>query len=99
MNWSKSSGGGSESVYRVHHLTAHGSSWPQAARFAVGRICQRYDDARVGEVRGLRCELDGDGTIRFVADMAISLKYPTGPTDSSSNSNPRTHSTEQGANT
>jgi len=91
--------GGSESVYRVHRLTAHASSWPQAARFAVGRICQRYDDARAGEVRGLRCEIDGDGTVRFVADMAISLKYPTGPTDSSSTSNPRTHSTEQGANT
>lgn len=67
--------GGNESVYQVHHLVAQGASWQQAARFAVGRVCQRHDDARVGEVKGFRCELGPDASVRFVTDMAISVKY------------------------
>ena len=67
--------GGNESVYQVHHLSARAASWQQAARFAVGRVCLRHDDARVGEVRRLRCELDADGSVRFSADMSISVKY------------------------
>jgi len=73
--------GGNESVYQVHHVTAQATSWPQAARFAVGRVCQRYDDARVGEVRKLRCTLGDDGAVRFIADMAISVKYRGEPTE------------------
>ena len=67
--------GGNESVYQIHHVSTQGTSWQQAARFAVGRVCQRHDDARVGEVRGMRCDVTPDGSIRFVADMAISVKY------------------------
>lgn len=67
--------GGNESVYEVHHLSAQAASWQQAAGFAVGRVCGRHDDARVGEVRRLRCDLGVDGTVRFAADMAISVKY------------------------
>jgi 1-acyl-sn-glycerol-3-phosphate acyltransferase len=67
--------GGNESVYQVHHVAARATSWQQAARFAVGRVCQHHDDARVGEVKALRCEVERDGSIRFVADMAISVKY------------------------
>jgi 1-acyl-sn-glycerol-3-phosphate acyltransferase len=67
--------GGNESVYQIHHLSTQATSWQQAARFAVGRVCLRHDDARVGEVRRLRCELAADGSVRFAADMAISVKY------------------------
>jgi 1-acyl-sn-glycerol-3-phosphate acyltransferase len=69
--------GGNESVYQVHHIAAHGTSWQQAARFAVGRLCQRHDDARVGGVRRLRCDIDADGAVRFVTEMAISVKFRT----------------------
>ncbi|MEO6124714.1 MAG: lysophospholipid acyltransferase family protein [Ilumatobacteraceae bacterium] len=81
--------GGNESVYQVHHLSAAAASWQQAARFAVGRVCLRHDDARVGEVRGLRCELEPDGSLRFAATMAISVKYR--PFES----NPQPPSTDQ----
>ena len=71
--------GGNESVYEVRRMSARGATWHQAARFAVDNACSRLDDARVGEVRALRCEIDDDGaptpTIRFVADIAISVKF------------------------
>ncbi len=67
--------GGNESVYEIRHLSTRATSWQQAARFAVGRACLRHDDGRVGEVRGLRCEIGPDGSVRFVAHMAISVKY------------------------
>ena len=67
--------GGNESVYQVHHMVARGASWHQAARFAVNRACSHHDDARVGEVSALRCHLEPSGSIRFVAEMAISVKY------------------------
>ena len=66
--------GGTESVYEVHRVTAIATTWAQAARFAVDRTCRRFDDARVGEVSGLRCVLDSDGSIRFATDMVISIK-------------------------
>lgn len=75
--------GGNESVYQVHHLTVHGASWQQAARFGVGRMCQRYDDARVGEIRGLRCQVTADGSFRFVTDMSISVKCQPNQPDQS----------------
>ena len=66
--------GGSESVYLVNRLVATGASWQQAARFAVERVCQHHDDARIGEVRTLRCELEPTGSIRFVTEMTVSVK-------------------------
>jgi 1-acyl-sn-glycerol-3-phosphate acyltransferase len=67
--------GGTESVYEIRRMSARATSWRQAARFAVERACGRLDDARVGEVRSLRCELDDDDSVRFVAEMSISVKY------------------------
>jgi 1-acyl-sn-glycerol-3-phosphate acyltransferase len=66
--------GGSESVYQVHRLVARGASWHQAARFAVARACHHHDDARVGEVRALRCDLEPTGSIRFTAELTVSVK-------------------------
>jgi 1-acyl-sn-glycerol-3-phosphate acyltransferase len=67
--------GGNESVYEVRHMVGHGATWQQAARFAVANTCGRFDDARVGEVRALRFEVDARGSMRFAADLAISVKY------------------------
>jgi 1-acyl-sn-glycerol-3-phosphate acyltransferase len=67
--------GGSESVYQVHRLVARGASWHQAARFAVDRACHHHDDARVGSVHALRCQVDASGSITFVTEMAISVKF------------------------
>jgi hypothetical protein len=69
--------GGTESVYEIRRMSARATSWRQAARFAVERSCGRLDDARVGEVRSLRCELEDDDTVRFVTDMSISVKFAT----------------------
>ena len=66
--------GGSESVYQVHRVEALGASWHQAARFAVARTCGAHDDARVGEVRALRCAIEPTGSVRFVAEMTVSKK-------------------------
>ncbi len=66
--------GGSESVYEVRNMAGRGTSWGQAARFAVGEACGRFDDARVGEVRRLTCDLEPSGSIRFTAELAISVK-------------------------
>lgn len=67
--------GGNESVYEVRHIAGRGATWQQAARFAVTNTCGRFDDARVGQIRGLRFELDDTGAPRFAADLAISVKY------------------------
>jgi len=67
--------GGNESVYEVRSITGFGASWRQAARFAVEGACGRFDDARVGEVRALRCNLDHDGAVRFTAELAVSVKH------------------------
>jgi 1-acyl-sn-glycerol-3-phosphate acyltransferase len=67
--------GGTESVYEIRHMTARATSWRQGARFAVERSCGRLDDARVGQVRHLSCEIEDDATIRFVTEMSISVKF------------------------
>ncbi len=67
--------GGNESVYEVRHMVGRGATWQQAARFAVANACGRFDDARVGEVRALRFEVDTSGSMRVAADLAISVKY------------------------
>jgi flavin-binding protein dodecin len=67
--------GGNESVYDVRRVVGRGTSIRQAARFAVEEVCGRFDDARVGEVRQIRCDLDESGSLRFSAVMAISVKF------------------------
>ncbi len=67
--------GGNESVYEVRRVSGRGVSFKQAARFAVEDTCGRLDDARVGEVRELRCEIDATGAVRFRTEMMISVKY------------------------
>jgi len=69
--------GGTDSVYQVHRTRAVGANWRQAARFAVAETCGRLDDARVGEVCNLACHVEDDGSVRFVTELAISVKYRT----------------------
>jgi 1-acyl-sn-glycerol-3-phosphate acyltransferase len=71
--------GGTESVYRVHTVGATGANWAQAARFAVARACGDFDDGRVGSVRGLSCNVTHDGTVRFTAEVAVSVKFSADP--------------------
>jgi 1-acyl-sn-glycerol-3-phosphate acyltransferase len=84
--------GGTESVYEIRQMSGRGASWRQAARFAVADSCGRLDDARVGQVRSLRCELDDDRSVRFVTEMAVSVKFRPDrgrtPGDTSSDSPP-----------
>ena len=71
--------GGTESVYQVHTVGGVGASWGQAARFAVGGMGGRFHDGRVGSVRRLGCRVQPDGTVRFDAEVAVSVKFqPTG---------------------
>ena len=67
--------GGNESVYEVRRVVGRGTSIRQAARFAVEQSCGRFDDARVGEVRQIRCDVDESGSLRFSAVMTISVKF------------------------
>jgi 1-acyl-sn-glycerol-3-phosphate acyltransferase len=67
--------GGTESVYQVHHVGAAAASWRQSAQFAVTDMCTRFDDARVGEVERLSCHIEPDGSFRFAAELAISVKF------------------------
>lgn len=67
--------GGTESVYQVHVVGGVGATFDQAARFAVRGICSQFDDGRVGTVRRLGCRLQPDGTVRFDADVAVSVKF------------------------
>jgi len=69
--------GGSESVYMVHRLRSTDTSWGRAARRSVTYACNRYDDARVGQVKGLQCQIGPDG-ISFEAELAISTRYHGG---------------------
>lgn len=71
--------GGSESVYLVTRHEAAGLSWHQAAERAVDDHCHHYDDARVGEVRELRCRLLPTGQIEFEAELSLSTKFRGGP--------------------
>lgn len=67
--------GGSESVYLVTNHRATGLSWRQAAERAVDTACNRYDDARVGEVGSLACRILPNGQIEFSADLQLSTKF------------------------
>jgi 1-acyl-sn-glycerol-3-phosphate acyltransferase len=67
--------GGNESVYQVHTVGAVGANWGQAARFAVGQACGRFHDGRVGSIRSLGCSVDRDGSVRFSAEVAVSVKF------------------------
>ena len=72
--------GGSESVYEVMRVVGEsGTGWRRAAGLGVGEVCSRWDDARVGAVAGLRCRIDADGAITFVAEMSVSVKLHTDP--------------------
>jgi 1-acyl-sn-glycerol-3-phosphate acyltransferase len=70
--------GGSESVYLVTTCHASGLSWHQAAERIVDDACNHYDDARVGEVRRMRCEILPNGQIEFTTDLALSIKFRAG---------------------
>ncbi len=67
--------GGSESVYRVTTHGATGLSWRHAAERAVDDGSRRYDDARVAEVRKLRCRILPDGAISFETEVALSTRF------------------------
>jgi 1-acyl-sn-glycerol-3-phosphate acyltransferase len=67
--------GGTESVYQVHTVGGVGATFGQAARFAVAGVCSQFDDGRVGSVRKLGCRIQPDGTVRFAAEVAVSVKY------------------------
>ncbi len=67
--------GGTESVYQVHVLGAVGATFDQAARFAVRTVCSQFDDGRVGTVRRLGCRIQPDGSVRFAAEVAVSVKF------------------------
>jgi 1-acyl-sn-glycerol-3-phosphate acyltransferase len=66
--------GGSESVYQVHRFRTTGDGWAASARRSVTEACTRYDDARVGQVKGLHLLLDPDG-ITFQTELAVSTRY------------------------
>jgi 1-acyl-sn-glycerol-3-phosphate acyltransferase len=70
--------GGSESVYRVTRHRATGLSWRHAAERAVDDVCNRYDDARVGEVTELRCRVQPSGELHFETELALSTKFRPG---------------------
>ena len=67
--------GGNESVYQVHTIGGVGATFAQAARFAVGGVCSQFDDGRVGTIRRLGCRIHPDGTVRFAAEVAVSVKF------------------------
>lgn len=67
--------GGSESVYRVHKLRGAAPTWGGASRLVVSAACERWDDARIGEVGGLRCRIADDGSVAFEIDMNISTRF------------------------
>jgi hypothetical protein len=67
--------GGTESVYAVHHVVGVGASFAQAARFAVQDVCSAFEDGRVGRVQWMGCRVDADGTVRFAAEVATSVKF------------------------
>jgi 1-acyl-sn-glycerol-3-phosphate acyltransferase len=70
--------GGSEAVYRVIDVGASAGGWADAARLAVADTCRSYADARVGEVRGLRCRVDAGGDVQFETDLSVSVKFRGG---------------------
>lgn len=67
--------GGTESVYQVHNVVGVGASFAQAARFAVQDVSSAFADGRVGRVRWMGCRVEADGTVRFAAEVATSVKF------------------------
>ena len=67
--------GGSESVYRVTTHGAAGLSWRHAAERAVADGCRKYDDARVGEVSGLRFQVLPSGEVEFETQLKLSTRF------------------------
>jgi 1-acyl-sn-glycerol-3-phosphate acyltransferase len=66
--------GGSESVYEVHRFRTVADGWASSARRSVTEACTRYDDARVGQVKGLHCLVGPDG-VSFETELAVSTRY------------------------
>jgi hypothetical protein len=62
-------------VYQVHVLGGVGATFDQAASFALALVCSQFDDGRVGTVRRLGCRVQPDGTVRFDAEVAVSVKF------------------------
>ncbi len=75
--------GGSESVYRVRRLRARDAGWEQAASGIVASASQRWDDARVGRVSGLRCRVTPDGDIGFEVELQLSTRLITSKSEKS----------------
>ena len=75
--------GGTESVYQVHTLGGVGATFGQAARFAVAGVCSEFDDGRGRPgAPAVGCRVQPDGTVRFAAEVAVSVKFQaTGRTD------------------
>ena len=67
--------GGSESVYRVSSHRSIGLTWRHATERIVDDACRRFDDARVAEVRNLRCRVDPNGGVRFETELSLSTKF------------------------
>ena len=64
-----------ERVPGAHASAASARRSAQAARFAVTGVCSQFDDGRVGTVRRLGCRIQPDGTVRFAAEVAVSVKF------------------------
>ena len=62
-------------MYQVHTRGGVGATFAQAARFAVAGACSQFDDGRVGRISRLGCRIQPDGTVRFEAEVAVSVKY------------------------
>ena len=45
----------------------------------VGTVCAEFDDGRVGEVRKLRCNVEPDGAVRFLTEIAVSTPFQPSP--------------------
>lgn len=71
--------GGSESVYEVFRVVGESKlDWQRAVGRGVTDACERWDDARVGEVKALRCTIDEGGRMSFVAEVSVSIKVRDG---------------------
>ena len=57
------------------HAGGVGATFAQAARFAVAGACSQFDDGRVGSISRLGCRIQPDGTVRFEAEVDVSVKY------------------------
>ena len=71
--------GGSESVYEVRRLRGAGAGWGPAANGVVAAACNRWDDARIGEVGNLMCRPQPDGSMSFDIELKISTRFQGAP--------------------